>query len=103
MTETLLLAHQSDRRKKPRLREYRNLTEAEVRGLGRGEHVQIILTTGRVGMARVNGAVRTWKRDPNRVEIPMKYGFRDCFTLTLKEATRLMVVEIEPTNDDTGE
>jgi len=23
---------------------------------------------------RVNGAVRTWKRSPNRVRIPVKYG-----------------------------
>lgn len=23
---------------------------------------------------RVNGAVKTWKRDPNRIRVPLKYG-----------------------------
>lgn len=31
---------------------------------------------------RVNGSVRTWKRDPNRIEIPLKYGLYVFYTLT---------------------
>jgi len=29
--------------------------------------------------ARVNGKVKTWKRDLNRVQVPMKHGLYDCF------------------------
>lgn len=30
---------------------------------------------------RRNGATKTWKRDPNKVEIPCKVGFKECFRL----------------------
>jgi hypothetical protein len=30
---------------------------------------------------RCNGALKRWKRDANRVEIPCKIGFRECFRL----------------------
>jgi hypothetical protein len=30
---------------------------------------------------RRNGATKTWKRNPNKVEIPCKVGFRECFRL----------------------
>lgn len=35
-------------------------------------------------MARVrrNGQVKTWKRDPNRVEIPLKFGMYEAFRIT---------------------
>lgn len=32
--------------------------------------------------ARVNGKCRTWKREPERFELPMKHGMRDCFYIT---------------------
>jgi len=32
--------------------------------------------------ARVTGAVKTWKRDPSRVKVPMKHGLKNCFYLT---------------------
>jgi len=31
--------------------------------------------------SRVNGALKTWKRDAARWELPMKFGLRDSFTL----------------------
>lgn len=33
-------------------------------------------------MAKVNGRVRTWKRDATRIEIPLKYGLYEYFTFT---------------------
>jgi hypothetical protein len=30
----------------------------------------------------VNGKPRTWKKNPNRVEIPLKHGLRTCGVLT---------------------
>ena len=31
---------------------------------------------------RVNGKVKTWKRDAERIEIPVKHGLYSCDTLT---------------------
>ena len=31
---------------------------------------------------RVNGKLRTWKRDPERFELPVKHGLRNCFYIT---------------------
>lgn len=31
---------------------------------------------------RVNGAPKTWKRNPNRVTVPIKHGLKDCSYLT---------------------
>ena len=35
--------------------------------------------------ARVNGAVKFWKRSPERFQIPMKYGLKECFYITNSE------------------
>lgn len=53
---------------------------------------------------RVNGKPKTWKRSPERVEIPLKCGlydygyltedFLDCFCLTEKEASFKSLDEI---------
>lgn len=34
---------------------------------------------------RLNGKVRTWKRDANRIEIPVKYGMYGYDTITARE------------------
>lgn len=36
--------------------------------------------------ARVNGKLRTWKREPNYYELPMKHGLRDFFYITPESA-----------------
>lgn len=88
------LALQSDKRKTPELREYRTMTEAEIRALSYGKHPLVILNNGRVGTVKINGAIRTWKRDPERLEIPVKYGMYECATLSREEALRRFVVEV---------
>ena len=35
--------------------------------------------------ARVNGVVKFWKRSPERFQIPMKYGLKECFYITNSE------------------
>ena len=37
---------------------------------------------GTPSRARVNGKVKTWKRDDSRVQVPMKHGLYDCFYIT---------------------
>jgi hypothetical protein len=48
--------------------------------LDRGR-LQIQSHNGRWYDVRRNGATKTWKRDPNKVEIPCKVGFKECFRL----------------------
>lgn len=36
--------------------------------------------------ARVNGQVKTWKRDETRYRVPMKHGLRECFYIGPAEA-----------------
>jgi hypothetical protein len=38
---------------------------------------------------RVNGKVRTWSRDPGRIEIPCKHGLREHFTFTERDLASL--------------
>lgn len=35
--------------------------------------------TGEIRHARRNGATKTWKRDPDRFSLPVKYGLYECF------------------------
>lgn len=76
----MLLVEQSDRRKQPEQREYRPMTLAEAKELSYGDHPHVILNSGRVGVVKVNGAVRRWKREPDRIEVPAKYGMYEYTT-----------------------
>ena len=44
---------------------------------------------------KVNGRVKTWKRDPDRVEVPMKHGMKTCDYLTEKILDELCLTESE--------
>lgn len=88
------LSLNSDRKKTPDVAEYRNMTKEELLALTYNDHPQVILRNGRVGNVKINGAVRTWKRDPNRVEIPVKYGMYECYTFSLDEALSRFVVQV---------
>jgi hypothetical protein len=81
-----------DRNKQPKAQEYRSLTREEILALHNGSHVQCVGKDGRVADVKINGAVRTWKRDPDRVEVPCKYGMYEYFTLSLTEAMSMLVV-----------
>jgi hypothetical protein len=89
---TMQVFAQSDRKVNPTHIEVRPMTRDEVMALRYGSHPSVILNNGRLGTVKINGAVRTWKRDANRVEIPVKYGMYECATLDLSEALRRFVV-----------
>lgn len=53
-----------------------------------------ILLKDRCGHARrvkVNGKVRRWKRDPNRFEVPFKYGLYEYGTLTSADISDVLI------------
>ena len=63
-----------DRRKKPEKKRWRYMTLEEGRALSYGDHVKFLSVQGDVRDVKINGAVKTWKRDADRTEIPFKYG-----------------------------
>ena len=40
---------------------------------------------------KVNGKVRTWKRDKNRIEIPLKYGMYEYAVFTRRDVERILI------------
>jgi hypothetical protein len=53
------------------------LTLEQAKALRTGDTVYCLYSCNRKGephKVRVNGAVRTWKRDANRVQVPWKHG-----------------------------
>ena len=85
---------QSDRKVKPDAINVRPMTRTEVMALGYGDHPAVLLNNGRLGSCKVNGAIRTWKREPDRIEVPIKYGMYEFATFNLSEALNRFVIEI---------
>ena len=54
--------------------DYRPMTFEEAKTLKVGDEVYFLAQDGTARRIRVSGQPKTWKRDPNRFEIPMKYG-----------------------------
>jgi hypothetical protein len=79
--EILHLVHRSDRRKNPEIKQYRRISRQEAKNLTCGQEINMIDRQGKVANARINGKVRLWKRDKERIEIPCKYGLYEYFTL----------------------
>ena len=44
---------------------------------------------------KVNGAVRTWKRDQNRVEVPVKYGMCEYGTFYASDIERILIPAVQ--------
>lgn len=83
-----------DKRKNPEKRTYRSITLDEAKALEYGDHIKVLDRHGAVADAKVNGKVRRWKREPDRIEIPCKYGLYEYFTLTNHNYTDI-VVEVD--------
>jgi len=41
----------------------------------------LVMPNGKCYLMRRNGMTRTWKREPERFEIPCKYSFRGYYTI----------------------
>lgn len=92
----MLYAMNDDRHKVPAMIEFRTMTDAEIRALRPGQRPYVLLNSGRVGTAKVNGAVRTWKRDPERIEVPLKWGLYEYATFGTTEARSRLLVRVTP-------
>jgi hypothetical protein len=54
-------------------------------------HIWFRSIQGDARQAKVNGVVRTWKRDANRVEVPLKYGMYEYVTLEARDISRILI------------
>lgn len=45
-------------------------------------HVTLRNSDGSALRARRNGKTKIWKRSPERFQVPVKYGLRECFYIT---------------------
>ena len=86
----MLLKLNSDKRKNPEFKEYRPITLEEAKNLDSVSHCLVLLNNGNVGHVKINGKVKRWKREPDRIEIPVKYGLYEYVTLDNINYTRLL-------------
>ena len=54
-------------------------------------HIWFHANDGTARRIKVNGAVRTWKRDPNRIEVPVKYGLYEYGTFDASDIARILI------------
>lgn len=50
-----------------------------------------VLSNSRAVRVKINGKTRRWKRQPDRFEIPIKYGLRECMTMTAEWIDRVLI------------
>lgn len=73
-------ALRGDSHKTPAQYDFRALSLDDVLSPDFGrEQLYYLDMTGRMARVRRNGAVKTWKRDPSRVSIPVKFGMYEAF------------------------
>lgn len=70
---------------------FRSMTLDEAKSLSYGEHVWILANDGSAREVKVNGQPKTWKRSPERVEVPVKYGLYEYARFDEREINRLLV------------
>ena len=94
--ETITLVNGYDRHPNPEKRErltFRNpvdITEMVLHCTAY-HHIWFRANDGTARNVKINGKVRTWKRDPNRIEVPIKYGLYEYGTLTAADISRVLI------------
>jgi hypothetical protein len=78
----------------PKSVQVRYMTLEEVKALGYGSHPDFIANDGTLRTCKVNGAVKTWKRDSERIEVSVKYGLYEYATFDTVEALKRFVVRV---------
>lgn len=54
-------------------------------------HIWFQSIKGDARQAKVNGAIRRWKRDANRIEVPIKIGLYEYGTLEARDIDRVLI------------
>lgn len=91
-TQTFQLIDGYNRSKTPKLVTVRPMTFAEALSLHYGDQVSVTDNAGQLRHCKVNGKVKTWKKDPTRFELPLKYGMYEFVRFSENDIHRLVVV-----------
>lgn len=67
-----------------------NVDEMEAHCAKHG-HIWCRANGGDARRVKINGAVRRWKRDRTRIEVPIKYGLYEYATLTSTDIERVLI------------
>lgn len=89
--DTFELIINGDRRKNPEKGIFRSMTFEEIKALTYNDHPWTKLNNNKAGQCKVNGKIRTWVRDTERIEVPCKYGMYECYTFTRRDIDRLLI------------
>ena len=83
----------SDKRKTAKLYNYRVLSNDECKALS--GHCHLLDNNGNIAQVKIT-SVKTWKRQPDRIEVNCKYGLYEYFTIRLSESVQNSeLIEIE--------
>jgi hypothetical protein len=94
MSEVFTATDGYDRNKSKRQLQVRRMTLDEVKRLQAGRRYHFIANDGTVKELTINGSVKTWKRDANRVEVPVKYGMYEYGHFDATEALQRFVIVV---------
>jgi hypothetical protein len=72
------------------------MTLAEAIGLSAGSVIWFISLDGTARRIRVNGAVKRWKREPDRFRVPIKYGMYEYGYFENVDLPRILVEITQP-------
>lgn len=76
---------------------FRPMALEEAKALKYGDSIWVLSDHGDARRAKVNGAPKTWKRSPERLQVPCKYGMYEYFRLDEKDIARgAILVELPP-------
>ena len=103
MSDSFIVKDGYDRNKHKREHKVRYMTLDEVKALDWRSNLKFIANDGTLRVIRLNGAIKRWKREPDRVEVPLKYGLRECVRLSGEEACKRLVVVLATINPLLGE
>jgi hypothetical protein len=65
--------------------EFRPMLLEEAKMLHYGQHIWMLARDGSAVRVKVNGTPKRWKREPDRIEVPVKYGLYEYLTLTTRD------------------
>jgi hypothetical protein len=72
---------------------FRDMTLEEAKNLHRGMRVWFRANDGTARMVTINGQPKTWKRTPERVEVPVKYGLYEYSRFDEKNLRLLVLID----------
>jgi hypothetical protein len=85
----------SARGKTQRTVRVRAMTLDEIKDLAPGRHAKVIANDGKLREVKINGVVKRWKREPDRVSVSVKYGMYEFAHFDTDEALRRFVVVLD--------